>query len=78
MVARHLLAGEYDAGLTHLHHAHEHPERLRLLERYGAVDTTWVVYGARKRFRGAVIGRRAPWLFTREHERRRKREPLAA
>ena len=78
VVARHLLAGEYDAGLTHLHHAHEHPERLRLLERYGAVDTTWVVYGARKRFRGAVIGRRAPWLFTCEHERRRKREPLAA
>ena len=24
VVARHLLAGEYDAGLTHLHHAREH------------------------------------------------------
>ncbi len=78
VVARRLLAGEYDAGLTHLHYAHEHPERLRLLERYGAVDTTWVVYGARKRFRGAVIGQRAPWLFTGERDHCRKRQPLAA
>jgi len=66
VVARHLLAGDYDAGLTHLHHADEHPEVLRVQEVYGAVDTTWVVYGARKRFRGAVIGQRAPWLFTGE------------
>jgi hypothetical protein len=63
VVARHLLAGDYDAGLTHLHYAHEHPDVLRIEEVYGAVDTTWVVYGARKRFRGAVIGTRAPWLF---------------
>jgi hypothetical protein len=63
VVARHLLAGHYDAGLTHLHHAAEHPDLLRVEEVYGAVDTTWVVYGARKRFRGAVIGQRAPWLF---------------
>ncbi|HYM46325.1 MAG TPA: hypothetical protein VES65_09245 [Solirubrobacteraceae bacterium] len=66
VVARHLLAGEYDAGLTHLHHAREHPEILRVQERYGAVDTTWVVYGPRKRFRGAVIGQRVPWLFSGE------------
>jgi hypothetical protein len=78
VVARHLLAGHYDAGLTHLHYAHEHPERLRLLERYGAVDTTWVVYGAHKRFRGAVIGQRAPWLFTDERAPLREREPVAA
>jgi hypothetical protein len=64
VVARHLLAGAYDAGLTHAHHAAEHPETLRLLERYGAVDTTWVVYGARKRFQGHVIGERHPWLFS--------------
>lgn len=64
VVARHLLAGAYDAGLTHVHHAHEHPELLRVEEYYGAVDTTWVVYGKRKRFRGEVIGTRAPWLFT--------------
>jgi hypothetical protein len=66
VVARHLLEGAYDAGLTHLHHASEHPELLRVEEVYGAVDTTWVVYGKRKRFRGEVIGQRAPWLFTGE------------
>jgi hypothetical protein len=63
VVAGHLLAGRYDAGLTHTHHAEEHPDELLLTERYGAVDTTWVVYGAQKRFDGAVIGQRAPWLF---------------
>lgn len=63
VVARHLLAGSYEAGLTHLHHAHEHPRELRVEEVYGAVDTTWVVYGPRKRFQGDVIGLRAPWLF---------------
>jgi hypothetical protein len=71
VVARHLLAGDYDAGLTHSHHADEHPETLRLLERYGAVDTTWVVYGSRKRFRGEVIGQRNPWLFAGGRERTR-------
>ncbi len=68
VVARHLLAKEYDAGLTHVHHAHEHPEELRIEEEYGAVDTTWVVYGHRKRFQGAVIGMRNPWLFMGERE----------
>jgi hypothetical protein len=63
VIAANLLAGRYDAGLTHVHHAEEHPDLLRLEEYYGAVDTTWVVYGTRKRFRGAVIGQRAPWLF---------------
>jgi hypothetical protein len=63
VVARHLLAGAYDAGLTHLHHAREHPEQLRVQEVYGAVDTTWVVYGPHKRFQGEVIGLRNPWLF---------------
>jgi hypothetical protein len=68
VVARHLLAGEYDAGLTHLHYASEHPDVLRVQEVYGAVDTTWVVYGRRKRFHGAVIGQRIPWMFTGEPE----------
>jgi hypothetical protein len=63
VVAANLLAGRYDAGLTHVHHAEEHPDELRLAEYYGAVDTTWVVYGARKRFAGDVIGQRAPELF---------------
>lgn len=66
VVGRHLLEGRYDAGLTHGHYAREHPHELRLVELYGAVDTTWVVYGAQKRFRGEVIGRRNPWLFTGE------------
>lgn len=68
VVARHLLAGEYHAGLTHVHHADEHPDILRVEEYYGPVDTTWVVYGPRKRFRGAVIGQRIPWLFRGEPE----------
>lgn len=63
VVARHLLAGDYDAGLTHLHYAEEHPDVLRVEDVYGAVDTTWVVYGPRKRFKGDVIGTRNPWLF---------------
>lgn len=75
VVARHLLAGDYDAGLTHLHHAREHPGELRVLERYGAVDTTWVVYGQNKRFAGAVIRQRNPWLFTGEA---RPARPVAA
>lgn len=66
VVARHLLEGRYDAGLTHVHHAEEHPQELRVAEYYGPVDTTWVVYGPRKRFRGAVIGQRVPWLFRDE------------
>jgi hypothetical protein len=68
VVARHLLGGDYDAGLTHLHYAREHPDVLRVEEVYGAVDTTWVVYGRRKRFHGAVIGTRIPWMFTGEPE----------
>jgi hypothetical protein len=68
VVAANLLAGRYDAGLTHVHHAEEHPDLLRLEEYYGAVDTTWVVYGRHKRFRGAVIGQRVPWLFTGDAE----------
>jgi hypothetical protein len=64
VVARHLLAGDYDAGLTHLHYADEHPNVLSVEECYGAVDTSWLVYGRTKRFRGEVIGQRVPWMFT--------------
>jgi hypothetical protein len=66
VVARNLLAGIFDAGLTHVHYAEEYPEQLRLAEYYGAIDTTWIVYGPRKRFNGEVIGMRAPWLFDGE------------
>jgi len=65
VVAEHLLEGRYDAGLTHVHHAEEHPDRLRLVSYYGAVDTTWVVYGRHKRFNGTVIANAVPFLFER-------------
>jgi hypothetical protein len=66
VVARHLLEGRYDAGLTHAHHAEEHPNQLRVLETYGAIDTTWIVYGPDKRFDGEIIGQKTPWLYTDE------------
>lgn len=68
IVARELLAGEYDAGVTFVAFAEEHQQQLRVLERYGEVDTTWLVYGHRRRYRGELIGHRIPWLFTGEPE----------
>lgn len=68
IVARNLLAGEYDAGVTLAEYADAHPEALRVVERYGEVDTTWVVYGRRRRFQGELIGHRIPWLFREEPE----------
>lgn len=66
VIAKHLLEGRYDAGLTHAHHERENPDVLRLVEYYGAVDTTWIVYGAHKRFRGEVIAQSVPWLYEAE------------
>ncbi len=63
IVARELLEGRYEAGLTHLEHAQRHPEQLRVEQEIGEIDTTWVVYGTRKRFRGEVIGIPSPDLF---------------
>jgi hypothetical protein len=68
IVARELLAGKYDAGVTFVAFGGEHPEELRVLDRYGEVDTTWVVYGRRRRYRGELIGHRIPWLFRGEPE----------
>jgi hypothetical protein len=65
IVARELLEGRYEAGLTHLEHAERHPEQLRVDQVIGEIDTTWVVYGTRKRFRGEVIGIPSPELFRR-------------
>ncbi len=62
-VARELLEGRYEAGLTHLEYAERHPEQLRVEQEIGEIDTTWVVYGTRKRFRGEVIGIPSPELF---------------
>jgi hypothetical protein len=66
IVAEELLAGRYDSGLTHLEHAAEHPEALRVDLEIGEIDTTWVVYGTQKRFRGEVIGIPSPELFKAE------------
>lgn len=63
IVAEELLAGRYDAGLTHLEHLERHPDELRLELEIGEIDTTWVVYGTRKRFEGEVIGIASPELF---------------
>ena len=56
VVGEELLAGRYDSGLTHMEHFEEHEDELRLDLDIGEIDTTWLVYGTRKRFRGNVIG----------------------
>lgn len=63
IIAAELLAGRYDAGLTHLEHLEAHPDDLRLVEEIGEIDTTWVVYGTTKRFQGEVIGTSPAELF---------------
>jgi hypothetical protein len=60
IVVRELLAGKYDAGVTLAEYADEYPEQLRVFESYGEVDTTWVVYGRRRRYQGELIGHRIP------------------
>jgi hypothetical protein len=65
VVGRELLEGRYEAGLTHLEYAERYPEQLRVMKEIGEIDTTWVVYGTRKRFRGEVIGIPSPELFRR-------------
>jgi hypothetical protein len=63
IVARELLAGRYEAGLTHLEYAERYPELLRVDQEIGEIDTTWVVYGTQKRFKGELIGIPSPELF---------------
>ena len=63
IVAAELLEGRYEAGLTHLEHLAAHPDDLRLVEEIGEIDTTWVVYGTEKRFKGEVIGIPSAELF---------------
>jgi hypothetical protein len=63
IVARELLEGRYEAGLTHLEYAERYPEQLRIDQEIGEIDTTWVVYGTRKRFQGELIGIPSPELF---------------
>jgi hypothetical protein len=63
LVGEGLLRGDYDCGLTHMEHLEEHADELRLDLDIGEIDTTWVVYGTRKRFQGDVIGIPSPELF---------------
>jgi hypothetical protein len=56
VVGDELLAGRYDSGLTHMEHLEEHPDELRLDLDIGEIDTTWLVYGTQKRYKGDVIG----------------------
>lgn len=63
LVAEGLLRGDYDSGLTHMEHVNEHADELRLDLDIGEIDTTWVVYGREKRFRGEVIGIPSAELF---------------
>lgn len=63
VVAEELLAGRFDSGLTHMEHVEEHADELRLDLDIGEIDTTWVVYGTRKRFQGEVIGIPSAELF---------------
>lgn len=56
VVGEELLEGRYDSGLTHMEHFEEHRGELRLDLDIGEIDTTWLVYGTRKRFAGEVIG----------------------
>jgi hypothetical protein len=65
IVAEELLASRYEAGLTHLEHAAMHPDELRVDLEIGEIDTTWIVYGTRKRFAGEVIGIPSAELFRR-------------
>jgi hypothetical protein len=66
IVAEELLAGRYDAGLTHLEHLAPHEDELRLDLEIGEIDTTWVVYGTKKRFKGEVIGIPSAEVFQAE------------
>lgn len=63
VVGEGLLRGDYDSGLTHMEHFEEHADELRLDLDIGEIDTTWVVYGREKRFKGEVIGIPSPQLF---------------
>jgi len=56
VVAEGLLADRYDAGLTHLEHAAASDGQLVVVEVFGEVVTTWVVYGRKPRYAGQLIG----------------------
>lgn len=59
-----LLAGRYDAGVTIHDFVAGHEDRFRVIERFGIVDTSWVVFGRERRGDGTVIAQRQPWRYT--------------
>jgi hypothetical protein len=63
LIGRGLLDGTYEAGLTHLSWALEHPGELEVIARIGPVDTAWIVYGGADRGGGGLVGLRRPELF---------------
>lgn len=63
IVARGLLEGKYDAGITFREYALQNPEALEVVEVIGHIDTAWLVYGRQKRRYDTVIGLRDPSLF---------------
>ena len=66
IVARELLVGKYDAGVTFVAFGEEHSDQLAVRDRYGEVDTTWLVYGKRRRYEGQLIGNHIPEFFSGE------------
>jgi hypothetical protein len=66
IVARELIAGKYDAGVTFVAFGEEHSGELLVRDHYGEVDTTWL--GKRRHYKGELIGHRVPWLFRSEPE----------
>jgi hypothetical protein len=77
IVVRELLAGKYDAGVTLAEYVDQYPDKLRVFERYGEVDTTWLVYGRHRRYEGELIGHHVPWLFSEEPEPASAGKPVA-
>jgi hypothetical protein len=77
VVAQHLLDGRFDAGVTLVEFGERYPDELRVVERFGEVDTTWVVFGRRRRFEGSVIGHHIPWFFMGDPAPARAAEVLA-
>lgn len=65
-----LLDGTFEAGLTHLSWAVDHPDQLVVMERIGPVDTAWIVYGRAAEGAADLVGQCRPELYSRTAVRR--------
>jgi hypothetical protein len=63
LVSQGLLAGDFDAGLTHLELVQAHPEDFVAVAVYGEVVTTWLVYGKVARHSGGILAQPLPGYF---------------